>query len=112
MKKIFTLFLWVVFSCVAFAEGYQIVDVQYDLDGRTKEYALNKNLDIRRDIVFDSEEEFKLYIDFVTQKVSDQRILENTNVSYQMGAANEQGVIPVTLLISADETWNILPVPS
>lgn len=111
MKKIFTLFLWVVFSCVAFAEGYQIVDVQYDLDGRTKEYALNKNLDIRRDIVFDSEEEFKLYIDFVTQKVSDQRILENTNVSYQMGAANEQGVIPVTLLISADETWNILPVP-
>lgn len=111
LKKIFTLFLWVVFSFVAFAEGYQIVDVQYDLDGRTKEYALNKNLDIRRDIVFDSEEEFKLYIDFVTQKVSDQRILENTNVSYQMGAANEQGVIPVTLLISADETWNILPVP-
>lgn len=111
MKKIFTLFLWAVFSCVAFAEGYQIVDVQYDLDGRTKEYSLNKKLDIRRDTIFQTEEELKLYIDFVTQKVSDQRVLENTNVSYQLGALNEQGIIPVTLMIAADETWNILPVP-
>lgn len=111
MKKIFTLFLWAVFSCVAFAEGYQIVDVQYDLDGRAKEYSLNKKLDIRRDTIFQTEEELKLYIDFVTQKVSDQRVLENTNVSYQLGALNEQGIIPVTLMIAADETWNILPVP-
>lgn len=111
LKKNFFLVACAFFCFSGFAESYQIVDVHYSLDGRTKEYALNKKLDIHKDTVFKTEEEFNLYIDFLTQKVSDQRILEDTNVSYELGAANEQGIIPVTVFISADETWNILPLP-
>lgn len=94
-----------------FAEQYQITDIQYELDGRTKEYALDKALDIRKDHVLESEEELQLYVDFISQKLSDQRVLENTQVRYELGAATGEGIIPVTLFIIADETWNILPLP-
>lgn len=111
MKRILSLFISAAICLGALAESYQITDVQYDLDGRTKPYALNKALDIRKDTVFDSKEELDFYIDFITQKVSDQRVLEDSQVSYQVGTPNEQGITPVILFISADETWNILPLP-
>lgn len=96
---------------MVFAEQYQITDIQYELDGRTKEYALSKALNIRKDRIFESQEEIQLYIDFISQKLSDQRLLENTQVQYELGTATAEGIIPVTLFIIADETWNILPLP-
>ena len=111
LKRILSFAVSIVLCLGALAESYQITDVQYDLDGRTKPYALNKALDIRTDTVFNSKEELNLYIDFITQKVNDQRVLENSQVSYQVGLPNEQGIAPVTLFIAADETWNILPLP-
>ena len=94
-----------------FAEQYRIADVQYELDGRTREYALDRALDIRKEQVFATREELELYIDFVTQKLIDQRVLEDTSVAYELGAADESGLVPVTLRVYADETWNIIPVP-
>ena len=96
---------------MVFAEQYQITDIQYELDGRTKEYALSKALNIRKDRIFESQEEIQLYLDFISQKLSDQRVLENTQVQYELGTATAEGIIPVTLFIIADETWNILPLP-
>ena len=96
---------------MVFAEQYQITDIQYELDGRTKEYALSKALNIRKDRIFESQEEIQLYIDFISQKLSDQRVLENNQVQYELGTATAEGIIPVTLFIIADETWNILPLP-
>lgn len=111
MKKIsFTVILLTSIFTV-FAEHYQITDIQYELDGRTKEYVLDKALDIRKDRIFESQEEFQLYVDFISQKLSDQRVLENTQVLYELAPATVEGIIPVTLFISADETWNILPLP-
>ena len=55
---------------MVFAEQYQITDIQYELDGRTKEYALSKALNIRKDRIFESQEEIQLYIDFISQKLS------------------------------------------
>ena len=110
MRRILCVLILLVNTVFLFAEQYQVVDVQYDLDGRTREYALNKALDIRRDLVLESEEELKLYVDFIAQKLRDQRVLEDSSVTYELGEA-ENGIVPVTLFIRADETWNILPLP-
>ena len=111
MKKIFFVLVLLTTTFMVFAERYQITDVKYDIDGRTRKYALNKVLDIRKDQIIESEQDLKLYIDFITQKLSDQRVLEDTQVKYELGNPNDQGIIPVTLFIYADETWNILPLP-
>ena len=110
MRRILCVLILLVNTVFLFAEQYQVVDVHYDLDGRTREYALNKVLDIRRDVVLESEEELKLYVDFIAQKLRDQRVLEDSNVTYELGEAVD-GIVPVTLFIRADETWNILPLP-
>ena len=111
VKKIFFVLVLLTTTILLFAERYQITDIKYDIDGRTKKYALNKVLDIRKDQVIESEEDLKLYIDFLAQKLNDQRVLEDTQVNYELGNPNDQGIIPVTLFIYADETWNILPMP-
>ncbi len=111
VKKIFFVLVLLTTTILLFAERYQITDIKYDIDGRTKKYALNKVLDIRKDQVIESEEDLKLYIDFLAQKLNDQRVLEDTQVKYELGNPNDQGIVPVTLFIYADETWNILPVP-
>lgn len=111
LKNIFYLLLFASFLPFVSAQKYQINDIDYNLDGRTKEYALNKTLDIRQDIVFESQEDLQLYINFISQKLNDQRVLENSRLDYNLGAENENGIIPVNLTIYAEETWNILPLP-
>ena len=96
VKKIFFVLVLLTTTIALFAERYQITDIKYDIDGRTKKYALNKVLNIKKDQVIESEEDLKLYIDFIAQKLSDQRVLEDTQVKYELGNPNEQGIIPVT----------------
>lgn len=111
VKKFFFVLVLLTTTIALFAERYQITAIKYDIDGRTKKYALNKVLNIKKDQVIESEEDLKLYIDFIAQKLRDQRVLEDTQVKYELGNPNEQGIIPVTVHVYADETWNILPLP-
>ncbi len=111
MRKLACLPILLAVVLAVHAEGYQIRDVRYDLDGRTREYALDETLDIRRDLVLQTREELELYVDFISQKLTDQRVLEDSSVEYELGAPDENGITPVTLRIYADETWNIFPLP-
>ncbi len=110
MKKLLLL-CCVCFAYTVAAESYQITDIQYEIDGRTREYVLDKTLDIRKDIVFDSVEQLELYCEFIRQNLNNQRVLQASSLTYELGNPNEQEIIPVTLYITAEDTWNILPLP-
>lgn len=90
---------------------YKIIHVEYELDGRTREYALNKKLDIRMNTVFNSKSQFETYIEYLRHSLTNQRVLETSSLEYTEGQADENNIIPVTLFIHAEDTWNILPVP-
>lgn len=90
---------------------YKIVHVEYDIDGRTREYALNKNLDIRINKIFNSKTQFDEYIKYLRHDLTNQRVLETATLEYTEGPVDENNVIPVSLFIQAEDTWNLLPVP-
>ncbi len=63
MKKYFLITLMIFISLFVFAqeqtdtnnnEKYQITEIEYNLDGRTKPYALDQKLDIDKKTIFNS----------------------------------------------------------
>ncbi len=111
MKRIVCSVAAVLCAFFASAEQYRIVDVKYDIIGRTREYALNKNLDIRKNVVFSSKEVFEMYLTHLKQVLVNQRVLQESEITYTTAEADENGTMPVTLLITAKDTWSILPLP-
>ncbi|MBO5137275.1 MAG: hypothetical protein J6B81_02085 [Spirochaetaceae bacterium] len=112
MKKNTIIFILILFSvCSIIAEGYQIIDAEYNISGRTREYALNKSLDIQKNKVFSTKQDLEQYIAKLSQTLTNQRVLETSAITYTEGEPNTEGIIPVTLYIDAKDTWNILPIP-
>lgn len=126
------------FCCLTllWTEQYQIKNVVYNIDGRTKEYSLEKALNIDYNRIFTSEKELQNYVAEIKQRLTDQRVLETGTVIYEVtGAYNssdnteipqnteetdgtgvtedvqETSILPVTLHITAKDTWNIIPIP-
>ncbi len=120
MKKYFLITLMIFISLFVFAqeqtdtnnnEKYQITEIEYNLDGRTKPYALDQKLDIDKKTIFNSKTELDAYIDYIRQTLINQRVLQESSMEYETGNPNKDGIIPVKIIITAEDTWNIFPVP-
>ncbi|MCM1320759.1 MAG: hypothetical protein NC041_04360 [Bacteroides sp.] len=101
------------------SEKYHIVETLYKIEGnklerflgKTREYPLTQAVLIDYSTIFESKIEFDAYLKNITQQFINQRVLENAEVSADYGEADGNDVIPVTLLVSTKDTWNIFPVP-
>jgi len=111
MKKIFIILLFSLIFANIFAEQYQIQEVEYDIIGRTKEHALNQKLNINKKQIFNTLEELETYIGYINQSLVNQRVLQETSIKYELGTLQENNIIPVKIIITAKDTWNIFPVP-
>ena len=92
------------------AEQYKIRDIRYEIDGRTREYPLEKNLDIDRDRVFSSREEIEAFARDIEVKLLNQRVLKSGEVTVIYGD-EEEDVVPADLLVKAADTFNYVLVP-
>jgi len=102
------------FSGVVSAETslrYRIDGVAYDLDGRTRSYALSQAVKIDTVAVFESEEAINLYIDDLLTQLRNQRVLDSVDMTRTFGEPDSEGIVPVALTIKAVDTWNIMAVP-
>jgi hypothetical protein len=95
----------------AFAEQYRIAGVHYDIQGRTKEGALERAVDVDTETLFLSRADFDAYLAFLSQVLTDIRMLERFTLTERLGEADECGVIPVELDIAAVDTYNCITVP-
>jgi hypothetical protein len=98
---------------------YRIVETEYEITGKTREYALALNIPIDTDRIFADLDELLDYIADIRQKLVNVRTLETAETSYRFlapvadGAGTSGGVVPVVLTIKTTDTFNlfILPYP-
>lgn len=115
MKRIIviTLFLALLSGIVSAenAPRYRITGVSYDLDGRTRPYALSRAVKIDTATVFESKDAIDLYLDDILTQLKNQRVLDNVDMTRTFGDPDAEGIVPVTLAITGVDTWNIMAVP-
>lgn len=114
MRKIITLFVILAAAGVLGAQAapgtYWIESVEYRIDGKTKEGPLSDRLEIKIGTEFEDLAALEAYVADKRQILSNERVLESTDLVYSLGESST-GTIPVTLTVTAKDTWNIIALP-
>lgn len=90
---------------------YVIRDFNFNVIGRTRPFAIMYQGEFKRDEEFQGIDSLEKYIRDKTQHLLNQRVLEEASITYTLGEAERDGKIPVNLLITIKDTWNIIAVP-
>ena len=90
---------------------YEITQVNYEIDGRTQQFALAANLDIEEGTTFVSEEHLEAYIGEKRQELLNQRVLsEESTLSYRV-RERVDGPDEVIIDVEAVDTFNLIALP-
>ncbi|MFP3959900.1 MAG: hypothetical protein ACLFUX_07010, partial [Spirochaetaceae bacterium] len=91
--------------------GLEITDVEYDIDGRTQEFALAARLDIEEGTSFVTEEQLETYIAEKQQELTNQRVLsDESEITYSV-SPRPGDPDAVTVRVEAVDTWNLIALP-
>lgn len=92
-------------------QRYRIDSVVYDITGTTREYPLRKEVKIDRKRIFASIEEFEQYLKDLRLQFNNLRVLEKSTVEPVYEAPDDEGIIPVLLQVTTEDTVNIIALP-
>lgn len=110
MKKLL-LILCLSFNLLClFGQNYQIKNVTYNIEGRTREKNIQRNFPIDKSIIFQNENDFLLYINKIKSDLSNSRIFEKIDIKYDY-LNEENEIIPIALTIDLDESFSFLALP-
>jgi hypothetical protein len=90
---------------------YVIRNMNFNITGRTRPFALIYRGEFREGEELRSDAALEKYIRDKTQLLVNQRVLESARIDYTAGEPGADGKIPVDLLITVQDTWNIIAVP-
>ena len=91
---------------------YVITAFEFNIKGRTRPSALIYNGEFKIGETFKGQASLDAYVRDKTQTLVNQRILKNNaTVTYSIGEQAEDGSYPVTLIISTEDSWNIIALP-
>ncbi|MDR2176829.1 MAG: hypothetical protein LBP20_02170 [Treponema sp.] len=91
---------------------YVIRDIAFDITGRSRPFALRYHGKLYEGELLHGQEALDLYIKNHTQLLVNQRVLnEDVRITYTLGETGPDGRIPVDLLVSVSDTWNIMIFP-
>ncbi|MDR2398734.1 MAG: hypothetical protein LBD74_08260 [Spirochaetaceae bacterium] len=88
-----------------------IETIRFDIQGRTQVLALLDAGNFQKGELLRGDEGLAAYIRDKTQLLMNQRVLDAVHIDYATGRADDQGLIPVYLLVSVTDTWNIIVLP-
>ena len=113
MKRTIAFLLASIFLTAAvFSEKYKISQVNYDIVGMTRQYALERNIEIDKDRIFETFEDFNAYLDNLRQLFKNERNLESSVIYAKYDSElNKEEIINVTLNISTQDSKHFLVVP-
>ncbi len=94
-----------------FADRYQIKNVEYTIDGKTREYALETKVEIDKRKIFENEEELVSYVKDFKQRLENTRNFEETNVDFAVEDINENQIFPVILKVQTKDSKHLLVLP-
>jgi hypothetical protein len=92
---------------------YYIRSVHFNIDGRTRVFALLEILDMREGQPIGDRAALETLVRRKTQILHNQRVLEESScrIGYVAGEADDQGRVPVDFQIYAKDAWNIFAFP-
>ena len=114
------LFFWIPSFVIAQESiPLQITEVRYEIDGRTRRWAIEDILDIEEGMVFTSEEELVAYLAEQQQKLTNQRILQEGSITFERtttlpeddGEETADRVQNVVVTVVTKDTWNFIVLP-
>ncbi len=111
LKKVTAAFLTGVLALwSATAEQFQIADVFYDIQGMTKQYAIELNVEIATNRIFHTKEEFDVYIADLSQRFTNERVFESSSIDVEQ-AGEENGITRMNLIVHTKDSKHLLAVP-
>ena len=90
---------------------YIIRDISFNVTGRSRPYALEYHGELREGDIIEGRANLLRYINEKTQLLYNQRVIHSINIKYTLGTAMADGKIPVDLLITVVDSWNIIALP-
>ena len=117
-SKLFLLIslLLLIQAVVVFAEEnentvYIIREIEFDVIGRSRPYYLILAGEFTADERIKGRENFDKYLSRKTQLLRNRRVLEEVNIDYSFGETEEDGALPVKLLVHIKDTFNFIVLP-
>lgn len=90
---------------------YYIREIYFDITGRTKEYALLLNSEIKKGDEIKGEAALREYLERKRQVLINRRELQDVVIDFDAAEQDEDGRIPVDLTIHTVDTRNFVIVP-
>jgi hypothetical protein len=91
---------------------YVIRNIDFDITGRSLPFVLMYNGKLETGEEITGKANLELYIHDRTQRLVNQRVLkDDARIDYTTGEAGEDGKVPVDLLVTVSDTWNIIAFP-
>ncbi len=124
MKKAFILILAAfVFSSALFSEPseqnpedmtgnrYRVGEVTYITNGKTKPHAIDRTVEINRELTFKTHEEIDTYTDSIVQQLNNTRLFDDIQKNSSDRTPDENGTIYVDYEITLSDSKNLLVFP-
>ena len=89
---------------------YEIFDVNYHIEGRTRQFALEAVVDLEPGIVFASQEQLDLFIADQQQLLMNQRPLAEARVEYSLRQLSAERYA-VSVDVHTRDSWNVIALP-
>jgi hypothetical protein len=90
---------------------YVISGFDFNIKGRTRPFAIINNGEFRTNEEIRGRVNLEKYIKDKIQLLLNQRVLDKVNIEYTLSEPGDEGKVPVHLLISVEDTWNVIAVP-
>ena len=90
---------------------YFINNIEFNITGKTRPFAIMQKIELSYGQEITGLVNLERFIQNKAHDLNNQRVLESSSIEYTIGAAAEDGRFPVDLVITAKDTWNILPLP-
>jgi hypothetical protein len=93
--------------------AYYIRSINFDIDGRTRAFALLEILELQEGQRIANRAELETLVRRKTQLLHNQRVLEDAacRIDYSEGEAENGGPVPVDFLIHVKDAWNLFAFP-
>ena len=90
---------------------YVIREIEFDIDGRSRPFALVSNGEFKAGERINGKENLDKYLALKTQLLHNQRVLEDASIEYSLGETEEDGALPVKLLVHVKDSFNVVVLP-
>jgi len=91
--------------------AYVLRSVRWEIEGRTREYALARMADIRVGAAFDDRVSLDDYVEAKRRLLVNQRVLETVEIAVSFGEADPGAPVPVDLVVRVKDSWNVIALP-